>query len=272
MNDSGVVVFWWTALAGAGLLNVALWLGVAVRTMRRREAMDADERRFWKLQVLLSAGFVFGCAFRSFVPRADVQRIGLVDSWISAVAVGRSVATVAELCFMAQMAFHLRRLGRSVGSRAAVLLSYPILPMIATAECFSWYAVLTTNYLGNAVEESLWTASAALLVAGCAAAWPRCGARRRRLLAIPFVAGPCYLAFMSLVDVPMYLGRWRADRAAGRAFLSLADGWRDAAHRWVVTFRLDDWRAEIPWMTLYFTAAVWISLTLASPVNEEDPR
>lgn len=28
--------------------------------------------------------------------------------------------------------------------------------MIIIAECFSWYAVLTTNYLYNAIENSLW--------------------------------------------------------------------------------------------------------------------
>ena len=49
------------------------------------------------LMLLFCAGYVFGCAFRSFLPRADVQRICLFDTWLSSVFVGRTVATVAEL-------------------------------------------------------------------------------------------------------------------------------------------------------------------------------
>src|SRR5580693_7272457 len=56
------------------------------------------------LELLLCAAYVFGCAFRSFLPRADVQRICLFDTWLSSVVVGRSVATVAEICFAAQWA------------------------------------------------------------------------------------------------------------------------------------------------------------------------
>jgi hypothetical protein len=53
------------------------------------------------LMLFLSAAYVFACAFRSFLPRADIQRICLFDTWLSSVTVGRSVATVAEICFTA---------------------------------------------------------------------------------------------------------------------------------------------------------------------------
>ena len=50
----------------------------------------------WAL-LLFCAAYVFGCAFRSFLPRADVQRICLFDTWLSSAFIGRSVATVAEV-------------------------------------------------------------------------------------------------------------------------------------------------------------------------------
>jgi hypothetical protein len=37
---------------------------------------------------------------------------------------------------------------------------------------------------------------------------------------------------------------------------------RDASTRWVVTHDFAQWKEEIPWMSLYFTAAVWASLAL----------
>ena len=99
------------------------------------------------LMLLLCAAYVFGCAFRSFLPRADVQRICLFDTWLSSVVVGRSVATVAEICFAAQWAIILHQLGTMTGADTTVNAAWVIVPLILIAECFSWYAVLTTNYL-----------------------------------------------------------------------------------------------------------------------------
>jgi hypothetical protein len=63
-------------------------------------------------------------------------------------------------------------------------------------------------------------------------------------------------------DIPMYISRWRADEAQGRVYLSLGQGLRDAWSRRVVTFSWEEWRAEIPWMTLYFSVCVWWSLAI----------
>ncbi len=60
----------------------------------------------------------------------------------------------------------------------------------------------------------------------------------------------------------MYLYRWQADEVQGREYLSLSQGLEDAWSRRVVTFAWEDWRTEIPWMTLYFSVCVWWSLAL----------
>ena len=39
-------------------------------------------------------------------------------------------------------------------------------------------------------------------------------------------------------------------------------GLRDVSTRWVVTHDLTQWKSEIAWMSLYFSAAVWASLAL----------
>src|SRR5262249_60193305 len=108
------------------------------------------------LMLFLSAAYVFGCAFRSFLPRADVQRICLFDTWLSSVIVGRSVATVAEICFVMQWAIILPQLGTMTGAQTALTVAWVIVPLILIAGCFSWYAVLTRNYVGNAIEKSIW--------------------------------------------------------------------------------------------------------------------
>jgi hypothetical protein len=211
---------------------------------------------------MLSAGYVFGCAFRSALPVYDVPRICLVDSWLCSVIVGRLVATFAELCFAAQWALMLREISRATGSGVGSVTAKVVVPLIAIAEACSWYSVLTTSNLGHVLEESIWGLSAALLVVSLVAIWPRCGRARRPLLAAWGAAGIAYVAFMFLVDVPMYWTRWLADEASGRAYLSIAQGVLDVSGRWVVSHRWEDWRSEVAWMSLYFSVAVWLSIAL----------
>ena len=71
-----------------------------------------------------------------------------------------------------------------------------------------------------------------------------------------------YLVFLMAIDVPMYFTRWQADTTTGRAYLSIGAGLRDAATRWVVTHRWEDWKWEMLWMSLYFSFGVWISVSL----------
>jgi hypothetical protein len=80
------------------------------------------------------------------------------------------------------------------------------------------------------------------------------------LIAIVGIAG--YLAFLATIDVPMYLTRWQAVVASGGRLLSPLEGLRDVSVRWVVTHDIAEWKEEIPWMSLYFSAAVWASLAL----------
>ena len=72
------------------------------------------------------------------------------------------------------------------------------------------------------------------------------------------------------VDVPMYLGRLRAGLADGSKLLTPLEGLRDVSTRWVVTHDLAEWKDEMVWMSLYFSAAVWASLALCVFYSLED--
>jgi hypothetical protein len=60
----------------------------------------------------------------------------------------------------------------------------------------------------------------------------------------------------------MYVSRWQADEASGRQYLTFSQGLHDAWSRRVITFSWQEWRSEIPWMSLYFSVGVWWSLAL----------
>jgi hypothetical protein len=256
---SNPVSWWWAMLTLVSGVNIAAWI------LMYRELHDAGgSGRIPGMQVmlLLSAAYVFGCAFRSLLPRADVQRICLFDTWLSSVVVGRSVATLAEVCFAAQWTMILLQLGTMSGATTAVTAAWVIVPLILIAECFSWHAVVTTNYLGNAIENSIWAVAFFIAGVGICRLLPEFDGGLRVILVGALVGIVVYLAFLMTVDVPMYLKRWRADVARGNRGLKPLEGFRDVSTRWVVTYDLSEWREEIAWMSLYFSAAVWASLGL----------
>lgn len=259
---SADLVLWWFLLCAVSALNV-LALSLSAAALRRRHSnLPSEVYASRRLQLFLSAGYVFGCAYRSTLPVYDVQRLCLFDSWLSSVIVGRSVATFAELCFVTQWALLLWQISRATGSRGGKATALALVPLIAIAETCSWYSVLTTSNVGHVVEESLWGLSAALLVTNLAAIRTRCPAVLRPVLAATCAAGIAYVLFMFTIDVPMYWSRWSADQASGRTYLSLTQGAVDVSGRWVVSHRWEDWKNEIAWMSLYFSVAVWISIAL----------
>jgi hypothetical protein len=254
------VFVWWFLLCVVSALNV-LALSYSARVLWQKQGViPAEMYASRRLQLMLSAGYVLGCAYRSALPVFDVQRICLFDSWLSSVIVGRSVATVAELCFVTQWALLMREISQVTQSRPGRLASLAVLPLIAVAEACSWYSVLTTSNIGHVIEESLWGISAALLVACLLTLWPRSSPRLRPLVLAMCLTGIAYVAFMFMVDVPMYWSRWVADEASGRHYLSLSQGVLDTSGRWVVSQQWQVWKSEVLWMTLYFSIAVWLSI------------
>jgi len=250
---------WWSLLTVVSGANIAAWFWLYQR-LPDPPAGRLDSTS--GLMLFLCAAYVFGCAFRSLLPRADVQRMCLFDTWLSSVMIGRSVATVAEVCFAAQWALVLHRLGATTGADTAVTIAWLVVPLILIAECFSWYAVLTTNYLGNAIENSIWAVAFFAIGIALGRLLPEVDGAVRAALVVAIIGIAGYIAFLAIIDVPMYLGRWRAKLAEGGKHLRFLEGLRDVSTRWVVTHDLAEWKDEIAWMSLYFSAAVWASLAL----------
>ena len=260
---SNPLAWWWCLLTLVSGVNISVWF-LLYRYLQEPRTGSLGSTSAIELMLLLSAAYVFGCAFRSFLPRADVQRICLFDTWLSSVMVGRSVATVAELCFAAQWAIILHQLGAMTGADTTLNAARVIVPLILIAECFSWYAVLTKNYLFNAIENSIWAVAFFIVGTGLCRLLPEFYGPVVVVLVIAIIGIAGYLAFLATIDVPMYLTRWRADIADGGRPLSPLEGLRDASVRWVVTHEIAEWRDEIAWMSLYFSAAVWASLALCA--------
>ena len=263
LSWSNPVALWWGFLVAVSIINIAVWIYIRYR-INAQDELRQTHRYSSDPMVYLSAVYVFGTAFRAVLPRADVQRISLFDTWFSNALLGRSVATVAEVCFAIQWAIVLHYLSRLTRSHFSEKISYAIVPVIVVAELFSWYAVITTNYFGHVIEESLWTLVFVFIAISLFIMWKKFAGKARYVIGFLIMSALCYVAFESIVDVPMYITRWQAQAASSAQFLGIIAGVHDLGSRWVITYDIAHWREEIPWMSLYFSAAVWMSLILAS--------
>ena len=270
-ESSNAVMTWWTCLTAIAIFNICLLIFSRWLLHKKLPDFSLVLKRIRNWQFRLSAVYVLGCGFRSVVPREDVDRTVLLDSWISSIAIGRSVATIAELCFVAQWAWLLYEIGKHTGNKTILTLSKLLVPIIFVAEIFSWYACITTNYLGTAIEESLWALAASLLVIGLVLALPHYFGKQLTFLKMAIVAGVGYVVYMVTVDVPTYVLNWMAGETSGKEYSTIKQGLWEVVNLRIHSHAYEDWKYAMIWMTLYFSVAVWMSLYMInSPRMDEN--
>lgn len=290
---------WWAFLSAMSLLNIAIWF-YSYRTLNLLDPKDPviiedddddddddnaannngnnneyDEystAAYKRYHLILSGVYVFACAYRSFLPRIDLERYCLWDTMLSSIFLGRSAATIAEISFAGQIALYLRQLADNHDHPWAKVLSMVLVPLITIAQCFCWTGVVTLNHAYHAIEESIWAICSLLVgfeMGSLVVYYPE----KRSLFSaglFGFVISIAFCYYMITVDVPMYVRRWRegweqAEKVGkGRQVMRLTsfEGGKDALHRRVVTKSWEVWREETVWLTGYFTSAVWLSLLL----------
>jgi len=245
------LTLWLSSLEVLAALNIALWIWIA---------WVVGHTPYAVAQLLLSGVYVTVCGFRSLFPRVDLERTCLWDTWLSQILLGRSAATIAELCFALQCGLFVQRLAQITGVPVLDAGAYTFVPLVVVAEIACWHAVLSLNHIGHAIEESLWALLMLILAwALGVAALETQGTLQAVLIAGCLVYGAGAVLTI-IVDVRMYLRRARL-RAASE-YLTLAVGLRDSQIRRHPTSDWKVWREEVPWMTLYFSIGVWTSLAM----------
>jgi len=243
---------WWQLMCAVSFANIVLWCLAAWRL--------SESNAYQSKQLALSGLFVAACAFRSLFPRVDLERICLWDVSLSSVIVGRTVATIAELCFAWQCALLLFKVSAQTGSSAIGTIGLTVLPIIVVAELACWFAVATLNNIGHAVEELLWSIMVGLVAAGLVIYGRHTAGTLPLWVPIGLIACGGTAVLILTVDIPLYIARWRIGKRTGLRYLRVLEGLKDAVVRRRVTQAREDWRKEVLWMSLYFSAAVWVSL------------
>jgi hypothetical protein len=250
----GSVLAWWRLLCALATLNVCLWL--ALWYFGPINGVQGG------LQLGLSGVYVLVCAYRSVLPRVDLERLVVVDTRLSSIFLGRAAATVAETCFALQLGLLVHQLGVHAGLLWVSSAAWAIPAFMVVAQFFCWHSVLTLNHITQAVESMLWAAGfswmAALLgvVALDSSGWVSW------LATIGIVGSVAFVVYVLSVDAPMYWRRYLDGRRHGQAYMRLDHGARDAWQRRVHNGNWAAWRADARWLTPYFSFGVWASLAM----------
>ena len=209
--------------------------------------------------------FTCVCAFRSFLPRIDAERMCFFSSSLSYPFIGRTGATFAEICFAFQVSRSWSHVARKIPSltRTVDVVANLAFVLCTVAQAFCWAGVLTTNNLYHAIEETHWLVAFALMTGVSVIALYKepVSLADVQFLRVFAWLGTIYCAYMFIIDVPMYIGKWRT---WPKPILSFSEGLQDSMRCGHLTQQTADWIGEMPWLTGYFSAAVWASQYLAA--------
>jgi hypothetical protein len=245
---------WWRALSALAALNVGLWLAVLFAGPSR--GVHAQ------LQLALSGVYVLVCAYRSLFPRVDLERLVVVDTPLSSIFLGRSAATIAEICFALQLGLMVHQLGAHAGLAWVQNAAWGVPVFMIVAQAFCWHSVLTLNHITQAVESTLWAAGFSWIAALLGAVALHGSGWVQSLALLGVLGAMSFVAYVLTVDVPMYCRRYRQGRARGMVYMRLDEGARDAWQRRVPSGSWVAWKADALWLTPYFSFGVWASIAM----------
>ena len=251
-------LLWWKILSAIAVFNICLW--VTANYYLHSQVGELSQYTSWHLS--LSGVYVAACAFRSFWPRIDLERYVIVDHWISSVVLGRSAATLAEISFAIQMKLFIDELYTHTPGGFLQGYTWIIVFTLSLAQLFCWLGVISLNHLGHFIEESLWGLTFTLIMIALATAIPSLDGTWLTISWLGMIACFIYVLYMFCVDVPMYYQRMKKGKQ-GPESTSLSEQFSDAWSRRVLTRSWSIWKPEAVWLTGYFAAAVWLSLSLA---------
>lgn len=243
---------WWRALSILGVSNVCLWLAIW--------HFSPISDPYHSVQLALSGVYVLVCAYRSIFPRVDLERLVVVDSTFSSIFLGRSAATIAEICFGIQLGLLVYQLGAYAGLPWVQHAAWVITLCTVVAQAFCWHSILTLNHITQAVESLLWAVGFSWMAALLTVIAMDTSGLVHSLAIGGVLCSAAFVIYCLTVDIPLYLRRFRNGRKQGQRYLSISEGARDAWGRRELSHSWDKWRDDALWLTPYFSIGAWFSM------------
>eukprot|EP01062_Namystynia_karyoxenos_P066686 TRINITY_DN60610_c0_g1_i1.p1 TRINITY_DN60610_c0_g1~~TRINITY_DN60610_c0_g1_i1.p1 ORF type:complete len:329 (+),score=135.72 TRINITY_DN60610_c0_g1_i1:78-989(+) len=253
---------------------------------RVRPADSYERKMKW-----LALPWVGNCAWRSVFPSLYLQRYVFWDTPLNSIMVDRCWACAGELCWVYQTALALRHIDTQItgGKRWIQWSAWAAFWVYVLAEFVSYYNVATTNEFWCAVEVTLDGISYLIMSPASFYLFCRCpgkaccGSSAKLYLLVMCVVCLAYPFWNFHTDAPMYMQRYRDDQSHHKKYFKVIPGLEDAAMRRIPTHDYNDWKADLPWMTMYFSIGAWSGILMMfaprlsgpekeGPAQLEDPE
>lgn len=275
-------ITWYAVMCFLGVFNMIVYLVLCQGLKRSSDALTA---KYQRVQCLLAGPFIFVCTWRCFFPNLYEDRITWYDSWLCSIGMTRMAASVAELCWIAQVAIAIAFMHKELtivyhGNTSTFwtcythFATYGFVLVIFCAECCSDYATVTKDNLGFALEETCWGIAFTILLpaafrlvfafrtlpaasvrqGGCCSAWV--------CVVVISCLSTAYLIWQWTMHVPPLWGLWFKQIRDGVQPLSFIEGMKDALFTYNTTHDYEIWSGSLVWLTGYMSGSVWSSLLL----------
>lgn len=244
-------------------------------------------RKYQKTMRRLALPMVVVCAWRSVFPNLYAERITWYDSWVCSILVARMLATIAEVCWVAQVALALafveRQLQLHPGASADLTCTcwskltrtaaVAMVLCIIIAELCSDYATITGDRIGFFLEEALWgvtfTMAFPVLLRLAMAVHKLPNAERKGgcgnasvYAKIAAAASFFYIVWQWTFHVPPLHAAWQQQQQDGDVFSDFGQGFVNALEDRNCSHDYNDWSGSLVWLSGYFTLCVWSSIAL----------
>ena len=218
--------------------------------------------------------YVLVCALRSIWPRVDGSGLCFYDNFISSPFFGRCCATVAEISFGLFLVNVTKIIFRYIGpfsvKNILSILNNSLVYIITIAQFFCWMGIISKDANYNAIEESLWTIFGSskfiiyliLLLNINQLKQTKYVKSIKRILPYILIFSFSYIFFMVNIDVPMYLKRAKVNKKNNIKYNDFVDGVNTLTKCQKITKSYQDWKEDIPWLSLYFSLSVWASIII----------
>ena len=265
-NDNKLGWTWWIILFIISIGNT---------TYISKHYSIQDLSPFEKKISLFAFTYALICTIRTTFPKKDLDRTCFFDSKLSYPLFGRTIATVAELCYIkllvsvfGKILNDINKQNNNISTISSKLLKL-IFPAIVFAQSCSWFGCLTKNNLWNMTEESLWTLSSMILIVISISTYNNMflldktskNESIKTFLLYFIIIALCYVGFMMYIDIPMYFNRWKKHKIPQEK-QTLMNSIKDMAQCKKITKSYKDWKEDMPWLTGYFTFAVWSAIII----------
>jgi hypothetical protein len=256
-KNNYISLIWWKIMFTISIINI-----IFIINYYKNYCCNSE---FHKKITLFTIIYVFVAAIRAFFPVIHIERICFIKNIISSPFVDRSIATIAEICFILLITSILKNIiNNTTKSQNQILILTLLNYSIICAQIFCWLGSLTQNYFFNVMEESTWTICFIIILiilfklyifaSNNSNAQNNFLKKTLPLIIIPLIL---YLLFMIINDVPLYFKRWKNNK---NKYINIINGINKMLKCRKIDKSYKTWKDDYLWIFGYFSFAVWLSI------------